>query len=103
MGRQVTGGRNQHMRACRGAAQTGILPEGGFDGLYGVEVAVLPEEQAAHNGQEPVSISPAVEVAGDQFSGCVYLCRSSSNSGSSARTSSGATEPLGSGTREGGR
>src|SRR5215203_2189529 len=73
VGCQVTGGRNQHMRAYCGVTQTGILPEGGFDSLYRMEVAVLPEEQAAHHGQEPVNVSPAIEVAGDQFPRCVYF------------------------------
>src|SRR5215217_342298 len=67
VGCQVTRGSNQHMRAYRGVAQTCILPEGSFDSLYGMEIAVLPEEQATHQGQEPVSVSPAIEVAGDQF------------------------------------
>jgi hypothetical protein len=61
------------MRAYCGVTQTYILPEGGFDGLYGMEVAVLPEEQAAHHGQEPVSVSPAIEVARDQCPRCIYL------------------------------
>jgi hypothetical protein len=73
VGCQVTGGRNKHMRACFGIAQTCVLPKGGFDSLYGMEVAVLPEEQAAHHGQEPVSVSPTIEVAGDQCARCVYF------------------------------
>ena len=72
VGRQVTGGRNKHMGTYCGVAQSGILPEGGFYGLYGMEVAVLPEEQAAHHGQEPVNVSSSVEVGGDEFPRCVY-------------------------------
>src|SRR3712207_7704557 len=60
--------RHEHVRAGRRTAQVGVLGERGLDGLYGVEVAVLPQEQAAHHGQQPVGVSPAVEVAGDRKS-----------------------------------
>src|SRR5215212_4780332 len=46
VGCQVTCRRHQHVRAGSGVTQTGILPKGGFDGLYRMEVAILPEEQA---------------------------------------------------------
>src|SRR5215212_11042328 len=73
VGCQVTRGRNQHMCAHCGVTQTDILPKGSFDSLYRMEVAILPEEQAAHHGQEPVCLPSAIEVAGDQFPRCVYL------------------------------
>src|SRR5918994_3029005 len=72
MGRQVTRRRNQHVRACRGVTQTDMLSEGGFDGLYRMEIAILPEEQATHRRQESVVLSSAMEVAGYQLSGLVY-------------------------------
>src|ERR671921_522434 len=73
VGCQVTRGGNQHMCAYRGVTQMSILPEGSFDGLYRMEVTVLPEEQASHHGQEPVGVSPTVEVVGDQCPRCIYL------------------------------
>src|SRR3954453_11281586 len=72
VGRQVTRRRNEHVRAGRSVTQTGVLREGSFDGLYRVEIAILPEEQAAHRRQEPVILSSAVEIAGHQLSGLVY-------------------------------
>src|ERR671912_89952 len=65
VGCQVTRGGNQHMCAYRGVTQKGILPEGSFDSLYRMEVTVLPEE--------PVGVSPTVEVVGDQCPRCIYL------------------------------
>jgi hypothetical protein len=73
VGCQVSCGRNKHVCTGCGATQPSILPEGGFDGLYRVEVAVLPEEQAAYHGQELVGLSPAIEIACDRFPRCVYL------------------------------
>src|ERR671911_1786279 len=73
VGRQVTRSGNQQVCACCGVTQVLILPEGGFDGLYRMEVAVLPEEQTAYHGQEPVGLSPAIEIACDRFARCVFL------------------------------
>src|SRR5215203_772450 len=49
-----------------------MLREGGFDGLYRMEIAILPKEQAAYRRQEPVGLPSVIEVAGYQFSGLVH-------------------------------
>src|SRR5215207_7855685 len=70
---QVTRGRYQHVYAGCGTTQTAILTNSSLNGLYRVEVAVLPEEQAVHHDQELVGLPSAVEVAGHQLPRLIHL------------------------------
>src|SRR5215212_10767139 len=72
VGGQVTRGRDQHVCSGRSTAQQSVLAKRCFDGLYGVEVTVLPKEQAAHHRQQPFGISSAIKVAGHELARRVH-------------------------------
>jgi hypothetical protein len=57
---QVTRRAGQDVHLCLRIRLEPELPESGLDGLYGMEITILPQEQLTQRGKQAVRIALAV-------------------------------------------